>query len=338
MEEVIALKAKDYASNQEIKWCPGCGDYAVLNAVQKTLAELQIPKEKVTFISGIGCSSRFPYYMNAYGFHTIHGRAAAIATGVKMANPNLNVWMISGDGDSLAIGGNHFIHAIRRNIDVNLLLFNNEIYGLTKGQFSPTSKLGKVTGSSPHGTVEEPFSTGELAIGAKSKFFARVVDTNVKMMVNVFKEAEKHKGFSVVEILQNCNIFNDKTHAAITDKANKTENQLVLEHGKPMLFGADNKKGLRLRGLELEVITIGEKGISESDILIHNAEAKSPILHLLLTQMQLPDFPVALGIIRNVKAPTYETAITQQLAEEKAKSKFKSLNDLFLSGNTFEVV
>jgi len=337
MEEVKTLRVIDYASNQEVKWCPGCGDYAVLNTVKKTMAQLQLPKENTTFISGIGCSSRFPYYMDTYGFHTIHGRAAAIATGVKIANPNLDVWMISGDGDSLAIGGNHFIHAIRRNIDITLLLFNNEIYGLTKGQYSPTSKLGKITGSSPHGTIEEPFSTGELAIGAKSKFFARVVDTKLKQMVSTFVEAQKHKGFSVVEILQNCNIFNDKTHAAITDKVNREENQLWLEHGKPMLFGKENNKGLRLSGLELEVVTIGENNISENDILIHDAQTESSTLHLLLAQMQLPKYPVALGVIRNVEAATYNDNLVEQRQAETAQSKFKTLDDLFLSGNTFEV-
>jgi len=331
------LKAKDYKSDQEVKWCPGCGDYAVLNAVQKTLADLEIPKEKATFISGIGCSSRFPYYMGSYGFHTIHGRAAGIATGTKIANPDLSVWMISGDGDSLAIGGNHFIHAIRRNINFNLLLFNNQIYGLTKGQYSPTSELGKVTKSSPHGTVEEPFSPGELALGARSNFFARVPDSDVKMMVQVFKDAERHRGCSLVEILQNCVIFNDKTHTLLTDKETKADNQLFLEHGKPMLFGKERNKGLRLNGLALEVVTIGENGITEADILVHNAETENSVLHSMLVQLSLPEFPVALGVIRNVKATTYDEALHNQRASEKENSKFKTLDDLFLSGNTFEV-
>ena len=332
-----ALKPKDYKSDQEVKWCPGCGDYAVLSAVQKTLSELEIPKEKATFISGIGCSSRFPYYMDSYGFHTIHGRAAGVASGVKIANPDLNVWMISGDGDSLAIGGNHFIHAIRRNIDINLLLFNNEIYGLTKGQYSPTSEKGKVTKSSPHGTVEEPFNPGELAIGSNSKFFARVTDTNVKMMVEVFKHAEQHKGFSVVEILQNCVIFNDKTHELLTGKETKLENQLLLKHGEPMLFGADNKKGLKLNGLKLEVVTLGENGITEDDILVHDAECEDKTLHFMLTELKLPEFPVALGVIRDVKATTYDDALHAQRKHEMDNSKFNSLDDLFLSGNTFTI-
>jgi 2-oxoglutarate ferredoxin oxidoreductase subunit beta len=332
-----ALKPKDYKSEQEVKWCPGCGDYAVLIAVQKTLSELEIPKERAAFISGIGCSSRFPYYVGTYGFHTIHGRAAGVATGVKIANPELSVWVISGDGDSLAIGGNHFIHVVRRNVDMNLLLFNNEIYGLTKGQYSPTSEKGKVTKSSPHGTVEEPFNPGELAIGANSRFFARVVDTDVKSMVEVFKKAEQHKGFAVIEILQNCVIFNDKTHELITGKDTKTENQLFLRHGEPMLFGAEKTKGLRLNGLELEVIVIGENGITIDDILVHDATCENKALHLMLTQLKLPEFPVALGVIRGVEDATYDDSLHQQRDYEMSNSKFGSLNDLFLSGNTFEV-
>ncbi|PCJ27864.1 MAG: 2-oxoacid:ferredoxin oxidoreductase subunit beta [Flavobacteriales bacterium] len=331
------LKPKEYGSDQEVKWCPGCGDYAVLNAVKKTLSELNIPKEKATFISGIGCSSRFPYYMDCYGFHTIHGRAAGVATGTKIANPDLSVWMVSGDGDSLAIGGNHFIHAVRRNVDINLLLFNNEIYGLTKGQYSPTSEKGKVTKSSPHGTVEEPFNPGELALGSNSRFFARVPDTDVKMMVEVFKQAEQHKGFSVVEILQNCVIFNDKIHATLTAKETKADNQLFLKHGEPMLFGAENTKGIRLNGLELEVVTIGENGITEADILVHDAENENKTLQYMLTQMKLLEFPVAMGVIRNVKATTYDEALHNQRKHEMENSKFNSLDDLFLSGNTFKV-
>ncbi len=334
MEDAVTLKPKEYASNQEVKWCPGCGDYAVLKAVQKTLSELNIPKEKVTFVSGIGCSSRFPYYMGSYGFHSIHGRAPGIATGVKIANPDLSVWIASGDGDSLAIGGNHFIHAIRRNIDINLLLFNNQIYGLTKGQYSPTSELGKVTKSSPHGTIEEPFSPGELSIGSRSRFFARVVDTDVKMMVEVMKEAEQHRGFSVIEILQNCLIFNDKTHTEVTKKDTKADNQVLLEHGKPMLFGADSNKGIRLNGLDLEVVTLGENGISEEDILVHDAENPNPSLQFMLSNLKSP---LALGVIRKVKDTTYDQALHDQREEEKQKSKFKSLDDLYLSGNTFTV-
>jgi 2-oxoglutarate ferredoxin oxidoreductase subunit beta len=335
--EQCPLKPKDFASDQEVKWCPGCGDYAVLSAVQRALAELELKKEDVTFVSGIGCSSRFPYYVDTFGFHTIHGRAAAIATGVKVANPNLSVWVVSGDGDSLAIGGNHFIHAIRRNVNMNLILFNNEIYGLTKGQYSPTSERGKVTKSSPHGTVEDPFNPAELALGAQSSFFARVPDTDVKLMTSIMVGAEKHQGLSLVEVLQNCVIFNDKVHAAITGKESKADNQLILEHGKPMLFGAENNKGLRLKGLELEVVSIGENGVTEADILVHDETLESPILHIMLSRMKLPEFPIAMGVIRNVNKNVYDQALHAQRDNEMANSKFGSLNDLFLSGNTFKV-
>ncbi|MCZ2355695.1 MAG: 2-oxoacid:ferredoxin oxidoreductase subunit beta [Bacteroidia bacterium] len=330
-------KPKDYASSQEVKWCPGCGDYAILNAVQKAFSELNLKKEDVAIISGIGCSSRFPYYMDTYGFHTIHGRAVAVATGVKLANPELSVWVVSGDGDSLAIGGNHLIHAIRRNLNLNYLIFNNEIYGLTKGQFSPTTNFGTVTKSSPYGTVENPFQIGELALGAQSQFFARVPDTDVKLMTQVMVEAEKHNGLSLIEILQNCVIFNDGAHDYITSKENKLNNQLILEHGKPMIFGKDKNKGIRLNGLELEVVTIGENGITEKDILIHDAEAKSGALHYLLTQMKLPEFPVALGIIRNVKAPVFDESFNTQMKEMQAKSNLKNLDELFVSGSTFQI-
>ena len=332
-----ALKPREYASDQEVKWCPGCGDYAIISAVQKAFSELNLKKENVAIISGIGCSSRFPYYMDTYGFHTIHGRPAAVATGVKLANPELSVWMISGDGDSLAIGGNHFIHAIRRNINFNLVLFNNEIYGLTKGQYSPTSERGKITKSSPYGTVESPFSVGELVLGAQGQFYARVPDTDVKLMTQVMIDAEKHQGLSLVEVLQNCVIFNDKTHAAITSKENKANNQLILEHGKPMLFGENNSKGLRLNGLELEIVSIGENGITEADVLIHDASTKSNVLHNMLIQMKLPDFPIAMGVIRNANAPVFDQEFTAQIIQQQELSKFKSIDDLFMSGNTFTI-
>ncbi|MCW8898948.1 MAG: 2-oxoacid:ferredoxin oxidoreductase subunit beta [Flavobacteriales bacterium] len=330
-------KPRDYASDQEVKWCPGCGDYAIISAVQKTFSELNLKKEDVTIVSGIGCSSRFPYYMNTYGFHTIHGRAAAVATGVKLANPDLSVWMMSGDGDSLAIGGNHFIHAVRRNININLILFNNEIYGLTKGQYSPTSERGKITKSSPYGTVESPFNVGELTLGSKGHFYARVPDTDVKLMTEVMKQAYLHEGFSVVEVLQNCVIFNDKTHADITSKETKLNNQILLEHGKPMLFGENNSKGLLLNGLDLEVVTIGENGISEEDILVHDASAKSNVLHNLLIQMKLPEFPIAMGVIRNADANVYDKAFFEQMENQEQLSKYKSLDDLFMSGNIFTI-
>lgn len=336
-EQKMELTFKDFKSDQEVRWCPGCGDHAVLNSVQKALAELGIPREKFAFISGIGCSSRFPYYMNTYGFHGIHGRAAAIASGVKTANPDLSVWEITGDGDALAIGGNHFIHLIRRNIDINLVLFNNEIYGLTKGQYSPTSKKGIRTKTSPYGTIEAPFHPGELVIGAQGKFFARTVDTNVRLSTKVFVEAAKHEGTSVVEVFQNCIIFNDNTHGEFTDKQEKEERQIILEHGKPMIFGRERDKGLILDGIKLKVVKIGEKGISEKDILVHKASENNPGIHTMLANMRWPNYPVALGVIRRVDAPTYDVSMKSQIQKIKIDSKIKNMDDVLRSGNTWEV-
>ena len=331
------LTNKDFTSDQEVKWCPGCGDYAILRAMQKALPNLERKKEDFVFISGIGCSSRFPYYMNTYGFHTIHGRAPAFATGVKLANPNLSVWQITGDGDALAIGGNHFIHALRRNIDINILLFNNEIYGLTKGQFSPTSKKGIKTKSNPHGTTDEPFSPSDLAIGAQGSFFARVVDTNPKLMQQIFVAAESHRGTSLIEILQNCVIFNDKTFAPITAKEVKKDAQIVLEQGKPMLFGAEMNKGIVLNGFKLEVVTVGENGIKEEDILVHDSTEHDPTLHAMLARMRPPEFPAALGIIRAVNRPTFDEGLLDQLEYEKENAKFNTVDELLQSGDTWEI-
>tara|TARA_B110000967_G_scaffold41077_1_gene40998 strand:+ start:3438 stop:4448 length:1011 start_codon:yes stop_codon:yes gene_type:complete len=331
------LTNKDFTSDQEVKWCPGCGDYAILRAMQKALPDLERKKEEFVFISGIGCSSRFPYYMNTYGFHTIHGRAPAFATGVKLANPKLSVWQITGDGDALAIGGNHFIHALRRNIDINILLFNNEIYGLTKGQFSPTSKKGIKTKSNPHGTTDEPFSPSDLAIGAQGSFFARVVDTNPKLMQKIFTEAEEHRGTSLIEILQNCVIFNDKTFASITGKEVKQNAQLILENGKPMLFGPDLNKGIILNGFKLEVATVGENNVKEEDILIHNAHEQDQSLHTMLARMRPPEFPAALGIIRSVKRQTFDDGVLSQLEYEKENAKFRTVDELLKSGETWEI-
>jgi 2-oxoglutarate ferredoxin oxidoreductase subunit beta len=331
------LTNKDFTSDQEVKWCPGCGDYAILRAMQKALPNLERKKEDFVFISGIGCSSRFPYYMNTYGFHTIHGRAPAFATGIKLANPNLSVWQITGDGDALAIGGNHFIHALRRNIDINILLFNNEIYGLTKGQFSPTSKKGIKTKSNPHGTTDEPFSPSDLAIGAQGSFFARVVDTNPKLMQKIFTESEGHRGTSLIEILQNCVIFNDKTFAAITGKEVKQNAQLILEDGKPMLFGAEMNKGIVLNGFKLEVVAVGENGVAEKDILVHDEKEEDPTLHAMLARMRPPEFPAALGIIRAVRRSTFDEGLLNQLEYEKENAKFKTVDELLKSGETWEV-
>jgi 2-oxoglutarate ferredoxin oxidoreductase subunit beta len=275
--------------------------------------------------------------MNTYGFHSIHGRAPAFATGMKLANPNLSVWQITGDGDALAIGGNHFIHALRRNIDINILLFNNEIYGLTKGQFSPTSKKGIKTKSNPHGTTDEPFSPSDLAIGAQGSFYARVVDTNPKLMQKIFIESEEHRGTSLIEILQNCVIFNDKTFASITAKEVKQNAQLILEDGKPMLFGAAMNKGIILNGFKLEVVTIGENNITEKDILIHDAKEEDPTLHAMLARMRPPEFPSALGIIRAVSRPTFDEGLLSQLKYEKENAKFNTVDELLKSGETWEV-
>ena len=331
------LTNKDFTSDQEVRWCPGCGDYAILRAMQKALPALEKKKEDFVFISGIGCSSRFPYYMNTYGFHTIHGRAPAFATGVKLANPKLSVWQITGDGDALAIGGNHFIHALRRNIDINILLFNNEIYGLTKGQFSPTSQKGIKTKSNPHGTTDEPFSPSDLAIGAQGSFFARVVDTNPKLMQKIFAGSEDHRGTSLIEILQNCVIFNDKTFAAITGKEVKQNAQLILEDGKPMLFGAEMNKGIVLNGFKLEVVTVGENNVTEQDILIHDEKEQDPTLHAMLARMRPPEFPAALGIIRAARRSTFDEGLLNQLEYEKENAKFKTVDELLRSGETWEV-
>ncbi|MEN6453298.1 MAG: 2-oxoacid:ferredoxin oxidoreductase subunit beta [Prolixibacteraceae bacterium] len=329
--------AKDFRNDNEVRWCPGCGDYAIMNAVQRAMAELNVPHEKFAVISGIGCSSRFPYYMSTFGFHSIHGRATAIASGVKVANPELNVWVITGDGDALAIGGNHFIHLVRRNIDLNVVLFNNKIYGLTKGQYSPTSNRGAITKTSPFGTIEDPFVPGLLVLGARGKFFARAVDSNVKHTQEVFELAAKHKGTSVVEVLQNCVIFNDGIHDEITNPKYRAERQLFLEHGKPMIFGNDNEKGLVFENGRLKVVRIGEDGYRIENILVHDSKNPDPTLHMALINMCLPDFPVAMGVVRNVEAPVYDEEMTKQIETVRNGSPFSKVADLLRAGNTWEV-
>lgn len=338
MSDIVTnLKPADFKSDQQVRWCPGCGDHAILNAVQRAMAELGYNHEDIAVISGIGCSSRFPYYMNTFGFHGIHGRGSAIASGTKVANPNLSVWQITGDGDALAIGGNHFIHAIRRNIDLNIILFNNEIYGLTKGQYSPTSQKGSVTKTSPHGTVEDPFHPGELVIGAQGKFFARSVDSNLQLTKEVLLEAGKHTGTSVVEVLQNCVIYNDGVHNIVLDKEHREDRTITLRHGEPMIFGKERNKGLMLDGLKLKVVKIGENGVTEDDVLVHKANENNPGLHTMLVNMRWPNYPVALGVIRNVSAPSYEFSLHAQVAKIKNTSKIKCMDDLLNSGNTYEV-
>ena len=332
---------QDFKSNQEVKWCPGCGDHAILASVQRAMPEicesLNYTKERFVFVSGIGCSSRFPYYMDTYGFHGIHGRASAIATGVKVANPTLTVWQVTGDGDALAIGGNHFIHAVRRNIDINIILFNNQIYGLTKGQYSPTSKLGMVTKTSPYGTVEHPFNPGALVLGSRGTFFARSLDVELKLTQDIMVESAKHDGTAVTEVLVNCVIFNDKTHFNLVDRENRADRVIVLKHGEPMIFGKDRDKGLMLDGIKLKVVKIGENGITEKDILVHDAKEENPGLHSMLIDMKFPEYPVALGVIRAVKDSTYDDNVRDQLADVREKSKIKTMDDLLMSGATWEV-
>lgn len=328
---------KDFKSENEVRWCAGCGDFAILNAVQRTMAGMNIPREEFAVISGIGCSSRFPYYMSTFGFHTIHGRAAAVASGVKLANPDLNVWVITGDGDSLAIGGNHFIHLVRRNIDMNVVLFNNRIYGLTKGQYSPTCDRGKVTKTSPFGTIEDPFVPGQLVIGARGNFFARSIDGNMKLSQSVFESAANHKGTSVVEVLQNCVIFNHGIHAEINDPAHRADRQLILEHGKPMLFGAEKNKGLVFENAKLKVVQIGENGVAEEDILVHDVSEIDSTLHMALINMTLPDMPVALGVIRAVPNLVYDTEMVAQINYVQENRKVTCVDELLKSGNTWEV-
>ncbi|MCD4695277.1 MAG: 2-oxoacid:ferredoxin oxidoreductase subunit beta [Bacteroidales bacterium] len=335
--QVPELTKADFTSDQMVKWCPGCGDHAILSSFQKVLPQTGVRKEDVVVVSGIGCSSRFPYYVKTYGFHGIHGRAAALASGIKISNPNLMVWMITGDGDSLAIGGNHFIHVLRRNIDINIMLFNNKIYGLTKGQYSPTTPSGFKTKSSPHGTIEHPFNVGELAIGAQGTFFSRAVDTNPKMMTEVMLEASKHKGTSLIEIMQNCVIFNDKIHAEFTSRETRDNNQIFLRHGEPLIFGKTQDKGIILKGTRLEVVKIGENGITEKDLLVHDKTQRESGIHLLLATMKPPEYPIAFGIIRSVLDFTYDGKMESIVKQEKANSPIKTMDDLLNSGKTWDI-
>jgi len=331
------LKKADFVSDQEVRWCPGCGDYAILNNVQKVMPELGIPREKIVFVSGIGCSSRFPYYMNTYGFHSIHGRAPAIATGIKCANPELSVWVITGDGDALSIGGNHFMHAIRRNLDVNYILFNNRIYGLTKGQYSPTSEFGKKTKSSPVGAVDYPINPLSLAIASESTFVARSIDIDVKHLGGVVEAAARHKGISFIEVYQNCNIFNDHAFDSFAERSVRTDRVLYLEHGKPMIFGKDRNRGIRMNGAHPEVVTIGENGITENELLVHDIYLKDPSVAFMLARMEHPDFPQPVGIFRAVERPTYEEMMVGQIDAAIAKSGPGSLEKLINSGDTWVV-
>jgi len=330
-------QSKDYKSSQTVRWCPGCGDYGVLGSLHKAMAELGVAPHRIAVISGIGCSSRLPYYMNTYGFHTIHGRGAAIATGVKVANPSLQVWLATGDGDCLAIGGNHFIHAVRRNVDINILLMNNKIYGLTKGQYSPTSERGFVSKSSPFGTIEDPFRPAELAFGARGKFFARVIDTDIKNTPAILVEAARHKGASVVEVMLNCVIFNDGVNNRITNREVRADRTIFLRHGEKMLFGQNNERGIVRDGFSLKSVIIGENGYTIDDVLIHDATLVDPTLHQKLALMDGGALPVALGVIRSVEAPTYDEEMETQIERVKAKNPVRTLNEFLMSGEVWEV-
>ena len=332
-----AYKASDYKNASPVRWCAGCGDHAILNSLHKAMAEYGVAPHMTAVISGIGCSSRLPYYMNTYGFHTIHGRGAAVATGFKVANPAMTVWQISGDGDGLAIGGNHFIHAVRRNIDINIVLFNNKIYGLTKGQYSPTSARGFVSKSSPYGTTEDPFIPAELVFGARGNFFARSIDVELQTSQEVLTAAARHKGTSVVEILQNCVIFNNGIHNPITDRSVRADKTIHLRHGEKMIFGANNDKGLVRDGFFLKAVTIGQDGYTMDDVLVHDAHTPANFLHQQLAMMDGETLPLAVGVIRDVEAPTYNDGVAEQVAEVRARKGFDSLRSMILAGETWEV-
>ena len=328
---------KDFESDQDVRWCPGCGDYAILSAVQKSMPDLGIPREDIVFISGIGCNGRLPYYMNTFGFHTIHGRAPTLATGLKAARPELMVWVITGDGDALSIGGNHVIHSMRRNVDINLVMFNNRIYGLTKGQASPTSEFGKRTKSTPMGSVDTPIVPLTIALAAEASFVARSVDTHTEHLQATLERAGRHKGSSFIEVLQNCNIFNDGAWRDFTDRDVREDRMLVLEHGKPMIFGKDRDKGIRLRGLHPEVVTIGQDGVTEADLLVHDESADEPYLAFMLSRMFWPEFPVPVGVLRATSRPTHDRLIEDQLATAIARSGPGDLEAVLDGGETWTV-
>lgn len=330
-------QASDFKSDQYVRWCPGCGDHAILNVLHKAMAELGVAPEKTAVISGIGCSSRLPYYMNTYGFHTIHGRAAAIATGFKVARPDMTVWQISGDGDGLAIGGNHFIHAVRRNVNMNMILLNNRIYGLTKGQYSPTSERGFVSKSSPYGTTEDPFIPAELVFGARGTFFGRSLAVELKTSQEVLVAAARHRGASVVEMLQNCVIFNQGIYSFVSDRELRPDHTIHLRHGEKMLFGKEMNKGLVQDGFLLKAVTIGEDGYTIDDVLTHDAHCQSNFLHQQLAMMDGKSLPLAIGVIRDVEAPVYEEEVDKQTHNVEERKHFGSLRDMIMAGETWEV-
>jgi len=331
------LTRKDFVSSSEVRWCPGCGDYAVLNAVQTVLPQLGIPKEKFVFVSGIGCSSRFPYYMDTFGFHTIHGRAPTVATGIKVANPELSVWVITGDGDGLSIGGNHLIHALRRNLDMNIILLNNRIYGLTKGQYSPTSVKGQITKTSPYGVIDEPINPLRIALASEATFIGRAVDTDPKHISEVLKAGAEHKGTAFVEILQSCVIFNKKAWVELSDRSTREDRLLYLEQGKPLIFGEKRNKGIVLRGTDPVVVTIGEQGITKKDLVKHDMYREDPVYAAMLTKMDYPDFPLPVGIFRAAKKPVYEKELEAQIKDTIALKGRRNMQAL-LRGSEYWTV
>ena len=330
------LTKKDFVTDQEVRWCPGCGDYGILSAVQQVFPELGIPREKFVVVSGIGCASRFPYYMNTYGFHGIHGRAPAIATGLKVARPDLDVWVAGGDGDMLSIGGNHLIHVLRRNVGVKVLLFNNRIYGLTKGQYSPTSEVGKRTKSTPHGSVDRPFNVMSLAIGAEATFVARTVDVFGAHLKETLHRAARHKGTAFVEIYQNCNIFNDGAFDYMREKDVRDDATIGLQHGKPLVFGKNHDKGIRVRESVPEVVTIGENGVTEADLMVHD-ETGSAATAFLLSRLAPPSFPTPIGVYRAIEAESYEIGMDAQIKDAIEKKGSGDLKKLLSAGDTWTV-
>jgi 2-oxoglutarate ferredoxin oxidoreductase subunit beta len=334
--EAKPLTAKDFASDQDVRWCPGCGDYSILAQVQRVMPSLGIPKEKIAFIAGIGCSSRFPYYMDTYGFHGIHGRAPIIAAGLKMARPELSVWVAAGDGDLMSIGGNHFIHVMRRNVDINILLFNNKIYGLTKGQYSPTSEYGKITKSTPMGVIDHPFNPVSLALGSNGTFVARTIDRDAKHMQEMILRQSQHKGTSFLEVYQNCNIFNDGAFELLTEKETKADNVLVLQHGQPMVFGKENDKGIKLDGFKPVVVSLKDGKHSINDLVVH--DDKSRELAFILSELtEYPGYPTPIGVFLDIPRSTYDDDMTMQIVKAKQKLGEGDLEKLLFSGNTWEI-
>ncbi len=334
--EQQSLTRQDFISDQEVRWCPGCGDYAILAQVQKVMPELGIPREKIVFVSGIGCSSRFPYYMNTYGFHSIHGRAPAIATGVKCANPDLQVWIVTGDGDGLSIGGNHMLHTLRRNLDVKILLFNNRIYGLTKGQTSPTSEHGKKTKSTPYGSLENPINPVSFAIAAEATFVARAVATETKHLAEVIERAARHKGTAFVEIYQNCNIFNDGTFEEVSAREVKSDRLVLMEHGKPLVFGKQSDKAIRMRHLHMEVgpANAADNG---SQVVVHDEKSADTTLAYMLGNMRWPAYPEAIGVFRAIEKPTYDEMLMDQIKHAQGGKGPGNLRDLIYSGERWKI-